>query len=141
MPVSQEIPADVFAKSARRLIPFMALLYIIGFIDRSNVGFAALTMNRDLGFSPGVFGLGASMFFLGYLTFQIPTALLLARAGARRVIMHVYNATAPLFRDVVFQMSKAEVVQLAVDSVTLIKELAQAHPQTCLLYTSPSPRD
>jgi len=51
-------------------------------------------------------------------------------AGARRVIMHVYNATAPLFRDVVFQLSKAEVVQLAVDSVTLIKELAQAHPQT-----------
>ena len=51
-------------------------------------------------------------------------------AGARRVIMHVYNATAPLFRDVVFNMSKAEVVQLAVDSVTLIKELAQAHPQT-----------
>jgi len=51
-------------------------------------------------------------------------------AGARRVIMHVYNATAPLFRDVVFNMSKAEVVQLAVDSVTLIKELAQANPQT-----------
>jgi 2-isopropylmalate synthase len=51
-------------------------------------------------------------------------------AGARRVIMHVYNATAPLFRDVVFNMSKAEVVQLAVDSVKLIKELAQAHPQT-----------
>jgi len=51
-------------------------------------------------------------------------------AGARRVIMHVYNATAPLFRDVVFNMSKAEVVQLAVESVTLIKELAQAHPQT-----------
>jgi len=50
--------------------------------------------------------------------------------GARRVIMHVYNATAPLFRDVVFNMSKAEVVQLAVESVTLIKELAQAHPQT-----------
>ena len=51
-------------------------------------------------------------------------------AGARRVIMHVYNATAPLFRDVVFNMSKAEVVQLAIESVTLIKELAQAHPQT-----------
>ncbi len=50
--------------------------------------------------------------------------------GARRVIMHVYNATAPLFRDVVFNMSKTEVVQLAMESVTLIKELAQAHPQT-----------
>jgi ACS family tartrate transporter-like MFS transporter len=62
------------------------LLYVVGFIDRSNVGFAALTMNRDLGFTPTVFGLGAGIFFLGYVTFQIPTALLLARAGARRVI-------------------------------------------------------
>ena len=66
----------VFAKCAWRLIPFITLLYIIGFIDRSNVGFAALTMNRDLGFSPGVFGFGAGIFFLGYLTFQIPTAVL-----------------------------------------------------------------
>ena len=79
----------VFAKCAWRLIPFITLLYIIGFIDRSNVGFAALTMNRDLGFSPGVFGFGAGIFFLGYLTFQIPTAVLLARVGARRVIFCV----------------------------------------------------
>lgn len=70
----------------------MTLLYIIGFIDRSNVGFAALTMNRDLGFSPEIFGLGAGMFFVGYLTFQIPTALLLARLGARRVIFCVMLA-------------------------------------------------
>src|ERR1700712_5754883 len=90
MPGGTEIQAEgVFAKCAWRLIPFMILLYIIGFIDRSNVGFAALTMNRDLGFSPGVFGLGAGMFFLGFLTFQIPTALLLARLGARRVIFCV----------------------------------------------------
>jgi ACS family tartrate transporter-like MFS transporter len=65
------------------------LLYVVSFIDRSNVGFAALTMNRDLGFSPAVFGLGAGVFFLGYVTFQIPTAVLLARAGARRVIFCV----------------------------------------------------
>jgi len=65
------------------------LLYVVGFIDRSNVGFAALTMNRDLGFSPTVFGLGAGIFFLGFVTFQIPTAVLLARAGARRVIFWV----------------------------------------------------
>ena len=82
----------VFAKCAWRLIPFITLLYVIGFIDRSNVGFAALTMNRDLGFSPAVFGLGAGIFFLGYLTFQIPTALLLARLGARRVIFCVMLA-------------------------------------------------
>jgi 2-isopropylmalate synthase len=51
-------------------------------------------------------------------------------AGARRVIMHVYNATAPLFRDVVFQMSKSQVLELALDAVRLIQELAQEHPQT-----------
>jgi ACS family tartrate transporter-like MFS transporter len=82
-------PERVFAKCAWRLIPFLTLLYIVGFIDRSNVGFAALTMNRDLGFSPQVFGLGAGIFFLGYLAFQIPTAVLLARLGARRVIFCV----------------------------------------------------
>jgi 2-isopropylmalate synthase len=51
-------------------------------------------------------------------------------AGARRVIMHVYNATAPLFRDVVFQMSKSQVLELALDAVRLIQQLAREHPQT-----------
>ena len=79
----------VFAKCAWRLIPFITLLFVVGFIDRSNVGFAALTMNRDLGFSPAIYGLGAGIFFLGYVVFQIPTAVLLARVGARRVIFCV----------------------------------------------------
>ena len=82
-------PDRVFAKCAWRLIPFIMLLFVVGFIDRSNVGFAALTMNRDMGFSAGVYGLGAGIFFLGYLIFQIPTAILLARVGARRVIFCV----------------------------------------------------
>lgn len=82
-------PDRIFKKCAWRLIPFMAVLYIVSFIDRSNVGLAALTMNRDLGFSPQVFGLGAGIFFLGYLIFQIPTAVFLARLGARRVIFCV----------------------------------------------------
>jgi ACS family tartrate transporter-like MFS transporter len=82
-------PDQVFAKCAWRLIPFITLLYVVGFIDRSNVGFAALTMNRDLGFSSNVFGFGAGVFFLGFVTFQIPTAVLLARLGARRVIFCV----------------------------------------------------
>lgn len=68
------------------------LLYVVGFIDRSNVGFAALTMNRDMGFSPAIYGFGAGIFFLGFLTFQIPTAILLARVGARRVIFCVMLA-------------------------------------------------
>ena len=55
----------LFTKCAWRLIPFMGLLYLINFIDRTNVSFAALTMNADLGFSPAVFGLGAGIFFVG----------------------------------------------------------------------------
>ena len=74
----------VFAKCAWRLIPFMGLLYLVNFIDRTNAGFAALTMNADLDFSPAVFGFGAGIFFIGYALFQIPANLILVRIGARR---------------------------------------------------------
>src|SRR6185503_15857547 len=74
----------VFTKCAWRLIPFMGLLYLINFIDRTNVGFAALTMNADLDFSPAVFGLGAGIFFVGYALFQVPANLILERIGPRR---------------------------------------------------------
>ena len=73
----------LFARCARRLIPFMVVLYTLAWLDRVNVSFAALTMNRDLGFSPTVFGFGAGIFFLGYFAFQIPANLLLARIGVR----------------------------------------------------------
>ena len=75
---------QVFAKCAWRLIPFMGLLLLVNSIDRTNVGFAALTMNKDLGFSPTVFGLGAGIFFIGYALFQVPANVLLQRLGARR---------------------------------------------------------
>ena len=74
----------IFARCARRLIPFVALLYLVNYIDRVNVGFAALTMNKDLGLSPAVFGFGAGIFFLGYLVFQVPANLMLEKVGARR---------------------------------------------------------
>jgi ACS family tartrate transporter-like MFS transporter len=79
----------VFAKCAWRLIPFIFVLYLFNFIDRVNVGFAALTMNADLGFSPAVFGLGGGIFFLGYSLFQIPANLILERVGARRWIFFI----------------------------------------------------
>jgi ACS family tartrate transporter-like MFS transporter len=60
------------------------LLYVVNYIDRVNVGFAALTMNKDLGLSPSVFGFGAGIFFLGYLIFQVPANLILEKIGARR---------------------------------------------------------
>ena len=82
----------VFAKAARRLIPFMALLYVVSFLDRVNVGFAALTMNKDLGFSPAVYGFGAGIFFVGYLLFQVPSSVVLARVGTRRAIFCILAA-------------------------------------------------
>jgi ACS family tartrate transporter-like MFS transporter len=76
----------VFARCAARLIPFMVLLYVVNFLDRVNVGFAALTMNKDLGFSPAIYGFGAGVFFVGYFLFQVPANLILQRVGARRWI-------------------------------------------------------
>ena len=71
------------AKAARRLIPFLCLCYIVNFLDRVNVGFAALAMNQDLGFSPSVYGAGAGIFFIGYFLFEIPSNLALQKFGAR----------------------------------------------------------
>jgi len=68
---------------SRRLIPFLFILYVVSFLDRVNVGFAALEMNRDLGLSPAVYGFGAGIFFLGYSLFEVPSNLILARTGAR----------------------------------------------------------
>ena len=79
----------VFAKCAWRLIPFMTLLYLVNFIDQVNVGFAALTMNSDLNFSPTVFGFGAGVFFLGYMLMQIPASVVIERLGVRRCIFFI----------------------------------------------------
>jgi ACS family tartrate transporter-like MFS transporter len=76
----------VFAKCAWRLIPLMGLLYAVNLLDRINVGFAALTMNADLGFSPTVFGFGAGIFSIGFLVFQVPSTIMLERIGPRRWI-------------------------------------------------------
>jgi MFS transporter, ACS family, tartrate transporter len=75
---------QIFARMARRLLPFVMLLYVVNYIDRVNVGFAALTMNKDLGLSPAAYGFGASIFFVGYLIFQVPANLILEKIGARR---------------------------------------------------------
>jgi ACS family tartrate transporter-like MFS transporter len=74
---------QVLAKIRHRLIPFMFLLYIVSYIDRVNVGFAALQMNRDLGLSASVFCLGSGIFFIGYFLFEVPSNLIMERTGAR----------------------------------------------------------
>jgi ACS family tartrate transporter-like MFS transporter len=76
-------------KITLRLIPFLFLLYIVAWLDRVNVGFAALQMNSDLGLSSTAFGLGSGMFFLGYCLFEVPSNLVLHRVGARRWISRI----------------------------------------------------
>jgi ACS family tartrate transporter-like MFS transporter len=78
-----------FAKAAWRLIPFMGLLYVTSFLDRVNVGFAALTMNRDLGLDATAYGLGAGIFFVGYFLFEVPSNVILERVGARVWIFRI----------------------------------------------------
>lgn len=75
--------SNIFAKAAWRLIPFMVLLYVVAYLDRVNVGFAALTMNKDLGLTPEIFGFGSGIFFFGYFLFEVPSNVILAKVGAR----------------------------------------------------------
>ncbi len=76
----------VFAKCAWRLLPILMAANFVSLLDRVNAGLAALTMNRDLGFSPSVFGFDAGILFAGYALFQVPSNLALYRTGARRWI-------------------------------------------------------
>ena len=64
-------------------IPFVIICYFVAFLDRVNLGFAALEMNKDLGFSATVYGLGAGMFFISYFSLETPSNLILVRTGAR----------------------------------------------------------
>lgn len=74
----------VFEKCAWRLLPLIMAAYVANYVDRVNVGFAALTMNRDLAFSPSVYGFGVGVLFVGYSLFQVPANIALHRVGARR---------------------------------------------------------
>jgi MFS transporter, ACS family, tartrate transporter len=77
------IERRTIAKVSWRLLPLVALAYCIAYIDRSNISFAALTMNKDLAFSAYIYGWGAGIFFFGYFLFEIPSNLILEKIGAR----------------------------------------------------------
>lgn len=74
---------QVLRKVTWRIVPFLTLLYLVSFLDRVNVGFAALTMNRDIGLTSQMFGFGAGVFFFGYFIFEVPSTIILHRVGAR----------------------------------------------------------
>ena len=90
-----------------RLIPFLFLLYIVAYLDRVNVGFAAIDMNRDLGFSAAVYGLGSGIFFLSYTLLEVPSNLMLARFGARVWIARIMLTWGVLSSAMIFVDSAA----------------------------------
>jgi len=84
IPLSPPIDrALVLSRVTRRLIPFAFICYVVAYIDRVNIGFAARELQHDLGLSATQYGLGAGLFFLGYCVFEIPSNLILERVGAR----------------------------------------------------------
>ena len=75
--------ARITSKNVWRLLPLIMLIAVVNYLDRANIAFAALQMNKDLGFSPSVYGFGAGVFFLGYCLFEVPSNLVMTRVGAR----------------------------------------------------------
>jgi ACS family tartrate transporter-like MFS transporter len=88
-PLSSIDRARIFSKIAWRLIPYMFLLYILAYLDRVNVGFAALEMKHDLHLSNTVYGTGAGIFFLGSALFDLPSNLMLVKVGPRKWIARI----------------------------------------------------
>ncbi|MBC8751050.1 MULTISPECIES: MFS transporter [Paraburkholderia] len=79
----------LFRKVAWRIVPFLFVCYVVSYLDRTNIGFAQLQMKHDLGFSDAIYGLGAATFFVGYVLFEVPSNLLLAKFGARRTFTRI----------------------------------------------------
>ena len=87
--MSQAFETALIKKIAWRILPLILVAYCVAYLDRANIAVAALTMNKDLGFSAFTYGLGAGIFFLGYFIFEVPSNLILERVGARRWIARI----------------------------------------------------
>lgn len=81
-----EVENRVIKKLFRRLITFLFVLFVFSFLDRINIGFAGLTMGKDLGLTSTMFGLAATLFYVTYVLCGIPSNIMLAKVGARRWI-------------------------------------------------------
>lgn len=85
----EPLETRTIAKVSARFLPLLIVCYFVAYLDRVNVSFAALTMNRDLGLSASAYGFGAGIFFLAYFLFEVPSNILLVRYGARRWIARI----------------------------------------------------
>ncbi len=87
--MADDLETRVVRKISWRILPFVMLLYFVSFLDRVNVGFAALTMNKAIGLTPAMYGLGGGLFFVGYFLFEVPSTFILYRVGVRVWIARV----------------------------------------------------
>ena len=87
--MDMDIEKRTIRKITWRIVPFIMILYLIAYIDRVNIGFAAITMKEDLGFTSSILGFGAGIFFLGYFLFEVPSNIILHKVGARIWIARV----------------------------------------------------
>src|SRR6516225_10982921 len=85
----QMVEAATMRRVSWRLMPFVTLAYLLCYIDRVNVGFASLQMNKAVGIDPKTYGLGAGIFFIGYFILEVPSNLALQRVGARTWIARI----------------------------------------------------
>ena len=88
-PAKSDIETSTIRAISWRLIPFLVLAYFFSYLDRVNLGFAALTMNAELKFTPLIFAWGAGIFFIGYFIFEVPSNLALEKFGASRWIARI----------------------------------------------------
>lgn len=88
-PEPRSLEHATIARVTTRLVPFIFICYVIAYLDRVNIGFAATELQADLGLSDAMFGFGAGLFFLGYCLFEVPSNLILERVGARRWIARI----------------------------------------------------
>lgn len=84
-----QLEKSTIKKVSMKLLPFLFLCFVVAILDRVNIGFAALQMNEDLGFSNAVYGLGAGIFFLGYFLLEVPGSALMNKVGARKWISRI----------------------------------------------------
>lgn len=84
-----DVSDETYSKVSWRLVPFLLVCYVFNYIDRINIGIAQLQFKQDLGFSDAVYGLGAGLFFVGFLLFEVPSNLVLARVGARKTLFRI----------------------------------------------------
>ena len=84
-----DLERRTMSRVSRRLLPMLMACYFVAYLDRVNVGFASLTMNKTLGFSASVYGFGAGIFFIGYFIFEVPSNILLSKVGARLWIARI----------------------------------------------------